>query len=86
MDKHIILCWVPSHVGIVGNEKPDPAAKSGLNQSVINIRFPSTDLYSGINELYKSKAVVLGQLCFNKLHTNLPFLERKQKHKWAELS
>jgi len=49
--KHIVLCWVPSHVGMVGNEKGDSAAKSGQNQSVINIRFPSTDLYAGINEL-----------------------------------
>jgi len=54
MGKHIVLCWVPSHVGIVWNEKADSVAKSGLNQSVINIRFSSMDLYSGINELCKS--------------------------------
>ena len=26
-DWHFILCWIPSHVGILGNEKADAAAE-----------------------------------------------------------
>ena len=30
-NKDVIFCWVPSHVGIRGNEKADSAAKSALD-------------------------------------------------------
>ena len=29
--KSIIYCWIPSHIGIYGNEKVDKSAKESLN-------------------------------------------------------
>ena len=36
-NKNIILCWVPSHVGIRGHEKADSVAKSALDLPRANI-------------------------------------------------
>ena len=49
--KNIILCWVPSHVDIRGNEKPVSAAKSALDLPRAKFGVPFTDLKYIINNI-----------------------------------
>ena len=39
-----MFCWVPSHVGIQGNERVDELARLALNEPYTNIKIPYTDL------------------------------------------
>ena len=44
VNKKVILAWVPSHIGIRGNEKADDLAKQALNFNVFDLKVPYTDL------------------------------------------
>lgn len=41
---HLVLCWLPSHVGIWGNERADRAAVAALTADVTPFEVPSQDL------------------------------------------
>ena len=38
--RDIVFCWVPSHTGIMGNEKADSAAKSALDLPLPRLVYP----------------------------------------------
>ena len=66
--KHIILCWLPSHTNIKGNEKADIAAKAALFLPSSNFKLPYTDFKPIINKyLYNKWQSVWDTAVDNKL-------------------
>ena len=74
-DKRILFYWIPSHVGIIGNEKADTAAKAGLSKRVTNVPIPYGDFKKHINILLKRKwQSQWDEAANNKLHEIHPQL------------
>lgn len=73
--KTIIMAWIPSHIGIKGNEEVDQLAKSALDLPPGNISVPHTDFKGTIKSFIKNKwQLFWDQQNFNKLHSLKPIL------------
>ena len=73
--KEIIFCWLPSHVGIKGNEAADVKAKASLDLEISNFKLPCTDFKPFINRYILSKwQLSWDRATFNKLHEIKPVL------------
>ena len=67
--KRVQFCWVPSHIGIHGNNKADMAAKSALQFEVTTFKFPYTDLKSFVKFYTNSLWQIFWDFCDrNKLY------------------
>ena len=73
--KNIVLCWVPSHVGIRGNELADDFAKDALYENITYIALPFSDYSPAIKEYVRMKWSDFWSLqTENKLHSVQPNL------------
>ena len=55
LSKLVKFCWVPSHVGIQGNERADTAAKAALNEPLSFMTLPFSDYKPYIKEYIRKK-------------------------------
>ena len=50
----IVFCWLPSHIGISGNEEADKAAKDALSLEVLSFKVPYNDFKPLINDFLRN--------------------------------
>ena len=80
-NKTLKFCWIPSHVGIRGNDLADKKAKDSLiKPEPVNFKFPHTDYYPKVKSFIKEKWQERWDRKHNeerpiKLHDINPFLK-----------
>ena len=75
----IVYCWIPSHIGIAGNENVDQKAKDSLNLHPTNFSIPYANFKSFINRYILNKWQILwNNSVGNKLFEIKPVIGQSQ--------
>ena len=81
LNKRIIFFWIPSHIGISGNDKADSEAKKALNNNISSILLPSTDFkYNCCRYILNLWQTQWNQDIDNKLFSIKPKIENTPLH------
>ena len=75
----MIFCWIPSHIGILGNEKANSLGKAAINMTPDkNIKTPYSDLKPKIKQIVTKKWQQLwDENPHNKLFQIQPILKER---------
>ena len=79
LNKEIIFCWIPSHIGVRGNHRADAAAKLALDLTPDKYNIPYTDLKPKINNFLHKK----WQQCWNRKTNNKLFKVKPFLGEWC---
>ena len=80
--KEVVLCWLPSHIGIEGNECADEAAKLALRRPPKPALIPSSDFFQVCREtMMKEWQIQWNCQRGNKLQAIEPSVGKKQDHR-----
>ena len=72
-NKQVSFCWIPSHIGIRGNERADVLAKEALSKPISINDIVASDLKNKVHQLIKKKHQnVFDHLKSNKLRNIYP--------------
>ena len=75
INKTVLFCWVPSHVGIRGNELADAATKAALNEALTIMTLPYSDFKPLVKRFIRGKwSDFRATQINNKLHSVQPAL------------